>query len=223
VTTPSAAAANSAPVNANWRHPALPRRQWQLVARQLRDTARGRPPLVFRVGAEALGRVSGECRTLLDVGCSTGYYCEVFDRLLGRRRKLSYTGCDLSPEMVRLARERYPGRRFDVQDITSLSYEDKTFDVVFTGAVLCNCDDYVPAFEQLARVARHYLVLHRLYLSGGEDLRRQRRIYDTVDVPDVSISRTRLERLAGERGFTRTKEIPIAPGQITWVLRRGGA
>ena len=212
--------ANGVATAANWRHPALPRRQWQLVARQLRDLASGRPPPVFRVGAEALSAVSEDCRTLLDVGCASGYYSEVFDRLARRQAKWAYTGCDLSPEMVRFARRRYPGRRFHVEDVTRLSYPDQAFDVVFTGAVLCHCEDYAPALQQLTRVARRYLVLHRLYVSDGEDLHRRRWIYDTVEVPDVAVSSARVERLAKERGFARTTEIPIAPGQVTWVLRR---
>ncbi|MEO6150821.1 MAG: methyltransferase domain-containing protein [Mucilaginibacter sp.] len=67
---------------------------------------------------------------ILDLGCGTGYLTQqIHDQ--GAKVK----GTDSSPEMIRQAKENYPGVDFAVEDATSFSTKEK-YDAVFSNAVL---------------------------------------------------------------------------------------
>jgi SAM-dependent methyltransferase len=53
-------------------------------------------------------------KSLLDVGCGTG---DLWAHLQARGIGCDYTGIDISPEMVRRCQERFPGVRFESQNI----------------------------------------------------------------------------------------------------------
>lgn len=57
---------------------------------------------------------AAEASRVLDVGLGNGFYIGLYARLGAR----DVTGVDLSPRAVELARERFPGFRFEVCDIT---------------------------------------------------------------------------------------------------------
>ena len=64
---------------------------------------------------------------LLDVGCGTAFLLE----LLAKQRPAKYCGADLSPEMIKVAREKQiPGAEYAVASADALPYEDGSFDVV---------------------------------------------------------------------------------------------
>lgn len=56
-------------------------------------------------------------KKVLDVGCGYGRLSDIFT---------NYLGIDFSEEMIKLAREQYPNKRFEVAETT-----DEQFDVVF--------------------------------------------------------------------------------------------
>lgn len=67
---------------------------------------------------------SGE--KVLDLGCGYGYYTDYFSEI-----GASAVGIDGSEMMIRIAREKYPGRDFSVVNLMNqLPFEDKTFDLV---------------------------------------------------------------------------------------------
>jgi SAM-dependent methyltransferase len=63
--------------------------------------------------ADLIRRTRPLCRTLLDVGCGTGEQA----RLLGGVHGFEIDGFDISPDMVAVARTRWPRGRFDVADM----------------------------------------------------------------------------------------------------------
>ena len=67
----------------------------------------------------------GPGRSVLDLGCGAGVFCR-----LAADAGASVTGIDAAPALVEIARERVPDGRFDVGDIQTLPYEDRSFDVV---------------------------------------------------------------------------------------------
>lgn len=67
----------------------------------------------------------------LDVGCGTG---EAERHLLGHIR--SVTGVDVSPAMIKRAREANPGAAFREYDGNRLPYDDETFGLVFAVCVV---------------------------------------------------------------------------------------
>jgi SAM-dependent methyltransferase len=81
-----------------------------------------------------LRRLPARCQEALEVGCGTG----AFARLLAQRAE-RVVALDLSPEMVRVARERsarYPNIAFEVADVTSRPLPADRFDVIASIATL---------------------------------------------------------------------------------------
>lgn len=65
--------------------------------------------------------------SLLDVGCGTGFLID----LLTRQHPAQYTGLDLSPEMIRMAKlKQIHGAEFVIGSADSLPFPDAAFDIV---------------------------------------------------------------------------------------------
>jgi SAM-dependent methyltransferase len=98
-----------------------------------------------------LRHVPTPCRVALDLGCGAG----VFTRLLAGRAERVY-GIDLSPEMIRRARERSGGLAnvvFHVADIGTLALPDNHFDCIVSIATLHHLP-LVPTLAQLRDALR---------------------------------------------------------------------
>lgn len=75
-----------------------------------------------------LAHVPARCAQALDIGCGTG----AFTRLLAERAD-HVLGLDLSPQMIRLARERsqqYPNADFQVTDVATWAFPQAHFDCI---------------------------------------------------------------------------------------------
>jgi SAM-dependent methyltransferase len=119
---------------------------------------RGEPRLDFKVAAEAIGATGIAHPRVLEVGCGSGYYSEVFSTLLPGG--VQYTGVDYSDAMIARARVQYPSTAFEVGDATRLPYADGAFDIVFNGVSLMHIVEYQAAVREAARVAASYCVFH---------------------------------------------------------------
>jgi 2-polyprenyl-3-methyl-5-hydroxy-6-metoxy-1,4-benzoquinol methylase len=76
-----------------------------------------------------IGNLNG-C-SVLDVGCGFGDLCGF---LIKRGIKVKYTGYDINPKFIRIAKETYPNVRFEVRDIEECEIKNK-FDWVFASGV----------------------------------------------------------------------------------------
>ena len=92
---------------------------------------RGEPRLDFQVAAETIAATGLANPWLLEVGCGSGYYSDVFATLLPDA--VRYTGIDYSDAMIARARARSPSAAFEVADATKLPYADGAYDIVFNG------------------------------------------------------------------------------------------
>lgn len=119
---------------------------------------RGEPRLDFTVAAEAVAATGIATPSLLEVGCGSGYYSEVFATLLPGR--VRYGGIDYSSAMIARARAQYPSAAFDVGDATRLPHADGAFDIVFNGVSLMHILNYQAAICEAARVAGRYCIFH---------------------------------------------------------------
>jgi SAM-dependent methyltransferase len=124
----------------------------------LADARRGEPRVDLRAAADAVAATGITGPKLLEVGCGSGEYYEVFDILLPG--KVRYTGADYSEAMIARARARYPLASFEVADATRLPFDDAAFDIVFNGVSLMHIIDYPAAIREAARVAARYCILH---------------------------------------------------------------
>ncbi len=118
----------------------------------------GAPRLDFRIAAEAVSATGIANPRLIEVGCGSGYYSEVFASLIPAG--IHYTGIDYSAAMIARAQVRYPSVAFEVADATRLPYPDNAFDIVFNGVSLMHIIDYPAAIREAARVADEYCILH---------------------------------------------------------------
>jgi ubiquinone/menaquinone biosynthesis C-methylase UbiE len=90
-------------------------------------------------------------RTVLDIGCGTGYFCEC---ALNKGAKTIY-GVDFSKEMVRLASERLTAHERVIIDKGSaehLMFQNGTFDLIIASLVFGHVQHVARSFDEVARV-----------------------------------------------------------------------
>jgi SAM-dependent methyltransferase len=142
------------------------------------------------------------CKRILDAGCGNGRYSRFLLRHADSDALI--TSFDLSPHMLRRARERLHSARVShaVADLTRLPYADASFDAVVCGWVLEHLPDPRPGLRELARVLR----------SGGKLL-----LLSTEDTLTGAMcsrlwhcrtyNRDELRRVSGECGLRWEREM----------------
>ncbi|MFC3678314.1 class I SAM-dependent methyltransferase [Ferrovibrio xuzhouensis] len=178
------ATAESSRLRAAWQAQELPARQRELVERQLATYRHGESVDVFDIMVRALRDLPSDVRglSLLEIGCSSGFYSEVLD-IAGFG--VGYAGCDYAEPFIALARQKYPALRFDVADATALRYADEAFDIVISGCCLLHIPEYRAGVAETARVARQYAIFHRTPVVLGQPTvyyRKQAYGVETVEI-----------------------------------------
>ena len=107
-------------------------------------------------------RTSPRATTVLDLATGAG---DIPRALAGR---YNVTGVDKNPEILRIARERSPGIRFEQHDLLDLPYAAGSFDVVLCSLALHHFaeDDVVAILRRVGEIARVGYIVN--------DLRRHR-------------------------------------------------
>ena len=173
---------------------------------------RGEPRLDFRVAAEAIAATGLAQPRLLEVGCGSGYYADVFAALLPGG--VRYTGVDYSNAMIARARTRAPSTAFEVADATRLPYADGAFDVVFNGVSLMHIIDYPAAIREAARVAAGYCVFHTVpVFHDHRTIFLQKYAYG-APVVEVIFSKQDLLELCRDAGLRLEREWPSIPYDV---------
>lgn len=190
----------SARLRMAWKDEKLPARQREIVDRQLAAYRRGDAVDVFDVMVKSLRGLQNNTDRLhvLEVGCSSGYYSEVFD-LAGLN--VDYVGCDYSDAFIAMARQRYPELTFDVQDATMLCYPDNAFDVVISGCCLLHIPEYETAVTETARVAKRYVIFHRTpVVLGRPNLYYRKQAYG-VETVEIHFNEMQFLQLLADNGL----------------------
>lgn len=183
-----------------WKDEGLPARQRELVERQLAAYRGGNEVDVFKVMVKSLRELpegAGNMR-VLEVGCSSGYYSEVFE-IAGL--DIDYAGCDYSDAFIAMARQRYPTRQFDVQDATALQYADNAFDVVISGGCLLHIPEYPAAVAETRRVAGRYAIFHRTPVVLGQPNKYYRKQAYGVETVEIHFNEPQFLQLLVESGL----------------------
>ena len=137
-------------------------------------------------------------RDILEVGCGSGYAAS----LIMAERPHSYTGLDIMPEQLALAREKkLPNARFVEGSADDLSaFSDESFDAVLDFCILHHVEGWRTSFDECRRALRDGGCIYIADLS-----RTCIHIVDAVfhwgDAEEALFSFEELEREANLRGF----------------------
>lgn len=179
------------------------------------DMKNGEPRLDFTVAAEAVRATAIARPRLLEVGCGSGYYSEVFADLVPGG--VDYTGIDYSEAMIARARSNYPSVSFEVADATRLPYADNTFDIVFNGVSLMHIIDYPAAIREGARVAGRYCVLHTVPIFDDHRTTYLSKYAYGAPVVEIVFGKNELMSLCREAGLRLQREWPCIPYDVAEV------
>jgi SAM-dependent methyltransferase len=177
---------------------------------------RGEPRLDFTVAAEAIAATGLVKPGLIEIGCGSGYYAEVFATLLPGG--VAYTGIDYSAAMIARARAQYPAAQFEVADATRLPYPDARFDIAFNGVSLMHIVDYAAAIREAARVASRYCILHTVPVFDDFRTTYLRKYAYGGAVVEIVFARAELMSLCEQAGLRleRTwRSIPYDVSEVT--------
>jgi len=146
-----------------WQNPTLPQKQLASTSQEL--------PNFHKIKAihstlEFIKQTGVAQPQLLDIGCSSGYYYEIFQRA---GLALQYEGCDYSKHFISLAKQRYPDARFKICSAEKLVYPDNSFDIVLHSSCLQYIPNYALAVKEAARVSRRFVIMHRLPILHRQD------------------------------------------------------
>jgi SAM-dependent methyltransferase len=173
---------------------------------------RGEPRIDFKVAAEAIAATGIASPRLLEVGCGSGYYSEVFATLLPGG--VRYTGIDYSDAMIARARAHYPATAFEAADATRLPYAGGTFDVVFNGVSLMHIVDYQAAIREAARVAARFCVFHSVPVFHDYRTTFLSKYAYGAPVVEVVFSKQELMSLCRGAGLILVREWPCLPYDV---------
>ncbi|MDP1866482.1 MAG: class I SAM-dependent methyltransferase [Bradyrhizobium sp.] len=173
---------------------------------------RGEPRLDLRVAAEAVAATAIPHPRLLEVGCGSGYYSEVFATLLPGG--VDYTGIDYSGAMIERARLRYPLMTFEVADATRLPYADRAFEIVFNGVSLMHIIDYQAAIREAARVAARYCIFHTVPVFHDHQTTFLSKYAYGAPVVEVVFGKQELMEMCRGAGLRLEREWPGIPYNV---------
>ncbi|KAF0219357.1 MAG: methyltransferase FkbM [Geobacteraceae bacterium] len=142
-----------------WQDASIPAQQRALVQHQLTEMYQGKVALVFQLLADIIRPHAASGRSVLEIGCASGYYYEILEYLLNKR--LDYAGVDYSDAMIAMAKDYYPTAKFFVADGATLPFTDRKFDIVISSCVLLHVPNYRQHVSETCRVAAHHVVAHR--------------------------------------------------------------
>jgi ubiquinone/menaquinone biosynthesis C-methylase UbiE len=187
-------------------------RQERAYAQLIRTMKAGEPRLDLKVAAEAIAATGIPHPRVLEVGCGSGYYSEVFATLLNG--SVRYGGIDYSDAMIARARANYPSAVFEVGDATRLPCADASFDIVFNGVSLMHIVDYPAAIREAARVASHYCVFHTVPVFVDHPTTYLRKYAYGAPVVEVVFGKEQLMSLCRDAGLRLEREWPCIPYNV---------
>ena len=132
-------------------------RQFDRSARRYDQVAQMQRKIVGDM-LDLAGSTKGSVSTssILDAGCGTGYGLQ---ELVNAYPQADFSGLDLAPSMLEVARKCTPQAQFYQGDIEQLPFSDQSFDLVWSSSAIQWCETQ-QAISELARVAQ----------SGGQVL-----------------------------------------------------
>lgn len=108
--------------------------------------------------------------SMLEVGCGPGVdYVGAINTCPG----ISYTGVDMTQNMLDYCKSKYPKGKFVKGDIYRLPFADNQFELVYCKDVLNHLDDWYAGFSELYRVSSKYVLVNFFYGLGSVTFKRK--------------------------------------------------
>lgn len=190
-------------------------RQERAYQRLILAMKQGEPRLDLRIAADAVAATRVDNPGLIEVGCGSGYYSEVFADLVPGG--LRYTGIDYSEAMIARARQRYSSGAFEVADATRLPFDDDSFDIVFNGVSLMHIIDFEAAIREAARVAGRYCILHSVPVFGAHDTTYLQKYAYGAPVVEIVFNKAHLLSLCEASGLRLDRQWQGIPYDVSAV------
>lgn len=193
-----------------WQDPELPKKQFQIVKKQLQEIASTHQfPDHMQALVEQIKLVTKPKDKVLEIGCSSGYNSEV----LGLAKvDIDYTGCDYSPAFIKLAKELYPQVPFAVCDATALPYQDNQFDLAISGCCILHILDYPKAIQETARVSKRYAIFSRTPVIHLQPTTYTKKTGYGIPMVEIIFNETELIRLFRQSGLHVIDSITFGSG-----------
>jgi len=142
-----------------WKDSNIPLRQRGLVQYELELMYKGKTPDLYKSIARALYPYIYPGCSILEIGCSSGYYYEIIQYLLNTT--INYTGVDYSETFIDMAKDFYPNACFKTADGDNLPFENESFYISISSCILLHVTNYKDHIRETARVAKKYVIAHR--------------------------------------------------------------
>lgn len=139
---------------------------------------------------------------IADLGCGSGVFTNILEQ-----RGYRCTGVDLSPTLIRIAREKFPGIEFIEGDIERLPFADASFDGVLLAGVVHHFTERSNCVAEIKRILR----------PGGKFV-----AFDPNRMnPAMYLYRDRSSPFYSSVGVTEN-ERPVLASEIAATFRAGG-
>lgn len=210
-----------------WKQKSVAQSQRNLVQNEFLSMYRGQVPQPYAVAFNLLKNSVSSNSTILEVGCSSGYYYEALEYLL--KHPIQYTGVDYSEHMIDMAQEFYPNANFQVADGANLPYASKHFDLVISGCVLLHCPNYAAHIRETCRVAKDTILLHRTPITANNQTCMLQKSAYGVETVELWFSERELLELFRREGFVVTTQESLGScptkgmSEISFLLKRENA
>lgn len=167
--------------------------------------------------------------TVLEIGCGTGLFSGKFYQRTGAK----IIATDISPELLNVAKEKYPEVEFVLADAMQIQFDANTFDVVFGSSVLHHLE-FERSLNQIFRVLKPG---GRMVFAEPNMLNPQIFIQKNIpfikkwlgDSPDeTAIVRWSFTKLLRQKGFTNVNIFPydflhpVVPGFLITTVNSIG-
>lgn len=184
----------------SWKAAEIPAKQWLVVEQELNKIRKTKQfPAGIQAVVDAIKRTALKNPTLLEVGCSSGYFSELF-RLA--KINVRYHGCDYGQEFIKLAKEKFPNATFSLCDATKLPFKTDSFDIIMSGSCLLHIARYQAAIKESARVAKKFVIFHKTpVVHTIPTVYTVKRAYN-VEMLEIQFNENELLKLFDKNGLT---------------------
>ena len=116
---------------------------------------RQRPEDMYTSERFFLPEILPSAHSVLDVGCAAGGFSRIMKSF---NPTIDYTGVDINPQFVEIARRAFPDSRFKESDGINFDTPECSYDLVHSTGVLLHNSRYADMAAACYRQARRYII-----------------------------------------------------------------